>query len=126
MRDIGPDTSDEHDTRGTLFEPGRNCWRTSRFAHGTLLVDCADFYRALHSAIVKARHRIIIVGWDIDSRIRLLRGEDEVKANAPSKAGDLLAWKAQENPGIEIFLLRWDSSITFMGQREWLAERLST
>ncbi len=110
--------------RPTLFKPGRNCWRTSRISHGTLLVDCADFYRALHSAIVKAKRRIIIVGWDIDSRIRLLRGDDEKNAATPSKAGELLAWKARENPGIEIYLLRWDSSVTFMGQRELLAERV--
>lgn len=125
MRDLGEEASDYDTEAGPgLFRPRHNCWRTSKIMHGTLLVDCADFYRALHSAIVSARKQIIIVGWDIDSRIRLLRGEDERKASAPSRAGELLAWKARENPEMEIYLLRWDASITFMGQRELLAEKV--
>lgn len=83
-----------------------------------LLVDCANFYRALHDSIVKAKKSIFIVGWDIDSRIRLIRGKDEREAKAPSIAGDLLAWKANQNPDLKIYLLRWDSSITFFNQRE--------
>jgi len=101
-----------------LFKPDENCWRTSHISHGTLLVDCANFYRALHSAITKAKRSIFIVGWDIDSRIRLLRGEDEKKADAPSRALDLIAWKAEQNPDIDIYMLRWDASIAFLDQRE--------
>lgn len=107
-----------------VFKPEENCWRTSRISHGTLLVDCANFYRALHSAITKAKRSIFIVGWDIDSRIRLLRGEDEKAATAPSRALDLIAWKAKQNPEIDIYLLRWDASISFMDQRELQAQHV--
>lgn len=102
----------------SLFIPGKNCWRVSQIREAALLVDCANFYRALHDSIVKAKKSIFIVGWDIDSRIRLIRGKDEAEAKAPSVAGDLLAWKARQNPEMKIYLLRWDSSITFLNQRE--------
>ncbi len=108
----------------SIFREGENCWVTSQVAHAAPLIDGADYYRALHSSIVKARHSIFIVGWDIDSRIRLLHGEDEENADAPSVISDLLAWKAEQNPDIKIYLLRWDSSLAFFAQREMWAKEV--
>ena len=107
-----------------IFEPGQNCWVESKARFATPLIDCANYYKALHSAIVKASHSIFIVGWDIDSRIRLLRGEDEQNSEAPSVISDLLKWKAQQNPDIKIYLLRWDSSLAFFAQREMWAKEV--
>ncbi len=117
----------QHKKQGTgpsIFRPGHNCWRINHLFHAAMLIDCADFYRALHEAIVRAKHSIFIIGWDIDSRIRLLRGEDEKRTDIPSVAGDFLAWKARENPDIPIYLLRWDASFAFLQQRELLARRV--
>ena len=88
------------------------------------LIDCANYYKALHSAIVNAKHSIFIVGWDIDSRIRLLRGDEEQASEAPSVISDLLTWKAENNPNIKIYLLRWDSSLAFFAQREMWAKEV--
>ena len=60
-----------------IFEPGKNCWQETQACYSSPLIDCANYYRALHSSICKAEKQIIIVGWDIDSRIRLLHGEEE-------------------------------------------------
>lgn len=107
-----------------IFQPGQNCWVKSSADFSTPLIDCANYYKALHSAIVKASHSIFIVGWDIDSRIRLLRGEDEKKSEAPSVISELLEWKAKRNPNINIYLLRWDSSLAFFSQREMWAKEV--
>lgn len=107
-----------------IFQPGQNCWVKSTADFSTPLIDCANYYKALHSAIVKASHSIFIVGWDIDSRIRLLRGEDEKQSEAPSVISDLLEWKAKQNPDINIYLLRWDSSLAFFSQREMWAKEV--
>lgn len=64
------------------------------------------------------------MGWDIDSRIRLLRGDDEANSEAPSVISDLLKWKAEQNPEINIYLLRWDSSLAFFAQREMWAKEV--
>lgn len=114
----------EGDRPSRLFREGENCWRESHLEHGALLVGCANFYRTLHAAILNARKSIFIIGWDIDSRIRLLRGDEEKNSEAPSVSGDLLKWKARQNPEIKIFLLRWDSSITFWGNREFNAQKV--
>ncbi len=109
---------------GSIFKQGENCWVTSTATFASPLIDCANYYRALHSSIVKAKHSIFIVGWDIDSRIRLLRGEEEAQSEAPSVVSDLLAWKAEQNPDINIYLLRWDSSLAFFAQREMWAKEV--
>lgn len=113
-------TSNQH----AIFTEGENCWVSSEASYATPLIDCGNYYKALHSAILKAKHSIFIVGWDIDSRIRLLRGEDEKQAQAPSVVSDLLAWKAEQNPDINIYLLRWDSSLAFFSQREMWAKEV--
>lgn len=111
-------------TKNNIFTPGENCWVSSEARYVTPLIDCANYYKALHNAISKAQHSIFIVGWDIDSRIRLLRGKDEENAEAPSVVSDLLAWKAEQNPDIKIYLLRWDSSLAFFAQREMWAKEV--
>ncbi|MBX3016370.1 MAG: VTT domain-containing protein [Bdellovibrionaceae bacterium] len=105
-----------------IFQTEKNCWRTGTVNHARLLVDCADYYRAIHAAIANARHSIFILGWEIDSHVRLLRGEEEKTSEIPSCAVDLLNWKAQQNPDLKIYLLRWDPSIAFLGEREALPE----
>lgn len=107
-----------------IFQPGENCWVENKARFATPLIDCGNYYKALHNAIKKAKHSIFIVGWDIDSRIRLLRGEDEKNSEAPSVISDLLKWKANQEPDIQIYLLRWDSSLAFFAQREMWAKEV--
>lgn len=111
-------------SHNNVFKPGQNCWVKSTARFSTPLIDCANYYKALHSAIVKASHSIFIVGWDIDSRIRLLHGDDEKKSDVPSVISDLLKWKAIQSPDVNIYLLRWDSSVAFFAQREMWAKEV--
>lgn len=64
-----------------------------------------------------------MLGWDIDSRIDLVRGADGEKESqvAPCKMGELIAWKAEQNPELNIYLLRWDYSTFFLSEREPMA-----
>lgn len=112
------------DSSDSIFKQGENCWVSNTATYATPLIDCANYYKALHSSIVKAKHSIFIVGWDIDSRIRLIRGEDEKRSEAPSVVSDLLAWKAEQNPDLKVYLLRWDSSLAFFAQREMWAKEV--
>ena len=110
-------------TKQNIFEPGKNCWQETQACYSSPLIDCANYYRALHSSICKAEKQIVIIGWDIDSRIRLLHGEEEEQSEAPSRIGDLIRWKAEQDPELKIYLLRWDSSFAFFDQREmWALE----
>ncbi|KYG63900.1 hypothetical protein AZI86_13870 [Bdellovibrio bacteriovorus] len=110
----------------TVFKPSENCWKTDEIKRGTLLVDSADFYRAVHAAMSRARKSIFILGWDIDSGIALLRGEDAKRSADPSVLIELLSKKARENPELNIYILIWDSSVAFVGEREFLPELVWT
>ncbi len=88
----------------------------------SVLIDCANFYRALQDSISKAKTSIFILGWEIDSGTHLLRGSEERESKIPSKIVDLLANKAKENPALQVYLVRWDASVAFPYDRELMPE----
>lgn len=102
----------------SILEKGRNCWKITRASHASMLVDCYNYYRAIHEAVSRARHSVFVLGWDIDSRIELLR-EDGL--HGPRRFFDLIQWKARQNPNLMIYLNRWDYSLFLAGQREGLS-----
>lgn len=102
----------------SVFSPGENCWKVAEASQMAVIIDCENFYRAIYEAFVRARKSIFIVGWDIDSRIRLLRNQDAEEASYPTLVRDLLKQKAEENPELQIYLVRWDSSVAFLSFRE--------
>src|SRR5215467_9830319 len=59
------------DARASLFSPGRNCWRVERAESASFLIDGDSYFHAFRAAAVNARHSIMILGWDFDSRIRM-------------------------------------------------------
>lgn len=107
---------------GFPFIPGSNCWQISQAHHATPLIDCANFYRAVHRAIVKSKQSIFVLGWEIDSQQRLLRGNEERNSEIPSVFVNLLDWKARTCPEINIYLCRWDGTIVFVRDRDLMPE----
>lgn len=51
-----------------ILSPGRNCWRIDRADRLALIVDAADYFRAVKAAILEARHCVYLIGWDFDTR----------------------------------------------------------
>jgi phosphatidylserine/phosphatidylglycerophosphate/cardiolipin synthase-like enzyme len=89
-----------------LLRPGENCWRIARADRATVIVDADDYFRAARAAMLAARHRIMLVGWDFDARIRL--GQADGSDDAPERLGDFILWLVKRRPTLEVFLLRWD------------------
>ena len=91
---------------GPLFEPGRNCWRVERADRATVIVDACDYYRVIRTAMEKAKHRILIVGWDFDPRIKLDRRSEEGEQD--TTLGDFLLQLAKRKPEVAIDILKWN------------------
>lgn len=108
-------------TSRPLFREGHNCWRTCHASYLAPVIDCANYYRALHEAICQAKHSIFLLGWDIDSRIELLRGKD-VREGCPLTLFELLHWKTEQVPEIQIYLNRWNYSVFMAAERESFSE----
>lgn len=92
-----------------VLRPGETCWRIARAGRMTPIVDAAAYFAAAKSAMMKARHSILLVGWDFDTRIALER--DGHRRDAPNRLGPFLRWLVRRRPDLRIHLLKWDPGI---------------
>ena len=84
-----------------LFDPDRNCWRLARANRAAVIVDAADYYGFVRQAMLRAKHRILIIGWDFDPRIKLDPAKKET-------LGGFLLGLANTKPGVSIAILKWN------------------
>ena len=92
-----PETRTTSETGASLCVPGRNCWRVERCGRAALVVDAADYFRLARQAMLDARSQILVMGWDFDSRIKLVADESDGD-EAPVHLGPFLSWLAKRNP----------------------------
>jgi len=103
------------------FSDGENCWqRTVADAFGWA-IDGDDYFRAVRDAIGKAEREIIIVGWDIDSRLELIR--DETDPRHPSPLCETLQRLVAANDALRVYVLSWDFALVYVLERELLPAR---
>ena len=103
--------------RASLFEAGRNCWRVEQADRVSFLIDGEAYFRAFRDAAIKARHCIMILGWDFDSRIRTLidRESDGFSDRLGEFLHDLLIRRRE----LHIYVLTWDFHMIYWSEREW-------
>jgi len=110
------------DSDSPISAPGsglaRAAWRVARARRAALLVDGASYYGALREALKRARHRILIVGWDIDSRTPLAADPSDTSDDLPLELGPLLAALTERRPGLDVRLLLWDYAMLYALERE--------
>jgi phosphatidylserine/phosphatidylglycerophosphate/cardiolipin synthase-like enzyme/uncharacterized membrane protein YdjX (TVP38/TMEM64 family) len=106
------------DAPGHLLVPGRNCWRIERAARVGFLVDGNAYFRAVREAIASARHSLFILGWDIDSRMRLV--PEGANDGYPEPLGDFLNAVVAARHGLRACVLAWDFAMLYALEREWL------
>ncbi|HKT33543.1 MAG TPA: VTT domain-containing protein [Nitrospira sp.] len=99
------------------FVPGRNCWRVDRADSATFLIDGESYFRAFRAAALRARHSIFILGWDFDSRIRMLI--DRESDGFPDRLGEFLHALLIERRQLHIYVLTWDFHMIYWNEREW-------
>lgn len=102
-----------------LFRPGRNCWRTARAERLGVVVDAEAYFGALAEVLPQARHSILMVGWEFDSRTRLRRGGEAKPDGLPNEIGALLDRLAHRRRGLDIRVLIWDSAMLYAMNREF-------
>lgn len=90
----------------TVLEPGSTCWRIARAERLTCIVDAADYFRHAKAAMLRAEKRIMLIGWDFDTRIKF--EPDGATLEGPNKLGEFLEWLPERRPGLDIYLLKWN------------------
>jgi len=101
-----------------VLAPGRNCWRIEQAARLAFLVDGEEYFGAVRKALAKARHSILILGWDIDSRMRLV--PDGANDGLPEPLGEFLNAVVAREPHLHGYVLSWDFAMLYAMEREWL------
>lgn len=87
-----------------LLVPGHTCWRLARAEQFTALIDAADYFRHVKAAMLRAQHRIMLIGWDLDLRMAFERGARTLPG--PNQLGTFLYWMLRKRPDLQIYLLK--------------------
>ena len=89
-----------------LFDTSRNCWRVEQADRVAVIIDADEYFRRARAAMLKAKRRIMMVGWDFDARIALDRTGDELEG--PDAIGPFIQWLVTRNKDLDVYILRWD------------------
>lgn len=115
----GPEAAEEFGN-SSILDPSGNVWRGEHARRARMLVDAAEYFGVLRASMLQARRSLIVVGWDIDSRMRFVGPGGEADDGYPELFGDFLKRLAREKPGLEIKLLLWDYSVIYATERQLL------
>jgi phospholipase D1/2 len=103
--------------RQPLLRPGETCWRIDRASRLAFLVDGEEYFGAVRSALTKARHSFFILGWDIDSKMRLApQGSND---GFPAQLGEFLKAIVAARRELHGHVLTWDYAMLYALEREW-------
>ena len=85
-----------------LFAEGRHCWRVVNAEALTFLIDGEAYFQAFQEAVGAAEDKILISGWDVDSRMTLDATGDK---RPDSRLGPFLDALIRCRPRVHAFLL---------------------
>ncbi len=109
---------DDLDGLFPILKPGRNCWRIEHADRIAFLVDGAAYFRAFREVVKQAQRSVLIMAWDIDSRVELVRGQEP--DGFPAKLSEFLHSMLERSPQLNIHVLDWDFPVLMAADREWL------
>lgn len=96
-------------------------WRYARARRVRIVIDSADYFDLIQQAMLKARQRILLIGWDFDTRIHLSRGrrwyQKGFTREHPVRLGSFILWLNRHRPKLEIRILKWNYSVFSMLRR---------
>ncbi len=98
-----------------ILKEGRNCWCLAQADRVAFLVDAENYFRAFEEAVSKAESTILIVGWDVDSRMCLAPGPTSGQSR---QLGALLDSLIRQKNSLRGYILSWDFSLLFALERE--------
>ena len=86
-------------------------WRYAHSNRAHVIVDAEEYFARMREAMIAAEHRIMLIGWDFDTRIDLCRrepGSRRPPGDPPDRLGDFMLWLAKRKPNLEIRVLKWN------------------
>jgi len=109
---------------GPVLVPGDTCWAIDPTEKTGVLYDARDYYRAFYRAARSAQRFVCLMGWQFDSVVHLLRGEDVADADGPVELVSFLDDICSRNPDLHVYVLAWDFNLVYAMEREWFQKWL--
>ena len=101
-----------------LLEVGRNCGAIAHADRFALLIDGSAYFSVLREALLAAERTVFIVGWDIDSRMRLV--PERTSDGLPAPLGEFLQALSARRRRLRVYVLAWDFAMIYAFEREWM------
>lgn len=101
----------------SLLVAGDTCWRVEQADRFAVIVDGADYFRHVKSAMLRARRRVMLIGWDFDTRMTFERGGKTLAG--PNQLRAFLWWLLRLRPGLEVYLLKSNLGLVPAFQTIW-------
>lgn len=101
-----------------ILRPGHSCWRIEHSHRATFLIDGEAYFKAFRAAALRAKHSILLLGWDIDSRVPLI--DQDPDDHLPRKLGEFLDALVSQKRRLHTHILTWNFSVIYAAEREWL------
>ena len=78
-----------------------------------VVIDAADYFELMQEAMLGAHQRIMLVGWDFDTRIKMSGGRRwwnrHRSTRYPARFGAFVAWLARRRQDrLRVYVLRWN------------------
>lgn len=87
-------------------------WRFVRASRAHVVIDAADYFALMQQAMLAARQRIMLIGWDFDTRMRLGPGRrwwhGPSRKRWPARLGAFVIWLCRRRPDLEVRVLKWN------------------
>ncbi|MFC3174725.1 phospholipase D-like domain-containing protein [Novosphingobium bradum] len=89
-----------------------SAWCHAMATRAHVVVDAADYFLLMQDAMLKARQRIMLIGWDFDTRVRLGPGRRwwnrPTRKRHPARLGPFVVWLANRNRALQVRVLKWN------------------
>ena len=96
-------------------EADGSVWRYAHADRASVIVDAEAYFLHMQAAMLAARKRIFLIGWDFDTRIHLSHGrgwwQRPFRKIHPSRLGSFINWLPRHRPGLDVRILKWRVSV---------------
>lgn len=107
-------TTGSPDSRPTPLAGGEtpSVWRFARASRAHVVVDAAAYFALMQEAMLNARERILLIGWDFDTRMRFGSGRRwwnrPDRDRWPARLGAFVIWLCKRRPQLQVRVLKWN------------------
>jgi phosphatidylserine/phosphatidylglycerophosphate/cardiolipin synthase-like enzyme/uncharacterized membrane protein YdjX (TVP38/TMEM64 family) len=105
-----------------ILRPSKNVWRVAHADRAAVLIDGGSYFGALREALRNARSSVFILGWDIDSRTRLVGEDGKADDGLPEPFVEFLSALVKRQRDLSVHILAWDYSVLYALERELFPE----